>query len=283
MSRTALLDGTLAFFLLAAFALPARRPRPHLRQGPADGRPGPLRRRGCSSAWRPWRIAAGLCFGLAVGTKWSALPFIALFGLMAVLWDASARRAVGEPKPLRSMLRRDAFPAFGSLVGLAGVVYLISWTGWLVHRRRLVAAVGAATAAPRFPFIPDRAALAVALPLRDGVLPHASDGGSPLPVQPVRAGPCWPARSPTGPQDDDQGEHGCEAKRCVREVLGHRHAGALVGRHRRAGLAALALGRRPRLAGRARCSPASRPAGCPGSATATGRSSTSTRSRSCPS
>ncbi|WP_461029439.1 dolichyl-phosphate-mannose--protein mannosyltransferase, partial [Streptomyces sparsus] len=36
----------------------------------------------------------------------------------------------GARRPLRAMLRRDALPAFSSLVPVALVTYLASWTGW---------------------------------------------------------------------------------------------------------------------------------------------------------
>ena len=122
MSRTALLDGILAFFILAAFAC-LLVDRDACRARLALGRP-PLR-------LRPWRLAAGFCLGLAVGTKWSALPFMAAFGLMTVLWDSGARRALGERRPLLTAIRRDAPPAFAALVVLPIAVYLVSWSGYL--------------------------------------------------------------------------------------------------------------------------------------------------------
>src|SRR5699024_11666225 len=42
---------------------------------------------------RWWRLAAGLCFGLAIGTKWSALFFVAAFGLLTVAWGCGMRRS----------------------------------------------------------------------------------------------------------------------------------------------------------------------------------------------
>ncbi len=130
MSRTALLDGILAFFVLAAFgALLVDRDKVHAQVERAleRGRYGERLHFGP----RPWRIAAGVCLGLALGTKWSALLFIAAFGVLTVLWDAGARRSAGEPRPIRGMLRLDAAWAFACLVVLAGGVYLASWSGWL--------------------------------------------------------------------------------------------------------------------------------------------------------
>src|SRR4029079_2120237 len=77
MSRIALLDGFLAFWLLCAVhCLVADRDwaRAKLAQRyettPADvGTFGPVR----GFLLRPWRITAGVCFGLACGTKWSAI------------------------------------------------------------------------------------------------------------------------------------------------------------------------------------------------------------------
>jgi dolichyl-phosphate-mannose--protein O-mannosyl transferase len=83
---------------------------------------------------RPLRILAGLLLGLAVGTKWSALWFIAAFGLLSVAWDASARRRAGVRLWWQGTLVRDALPAFASIVGVAAVTYVASWTSWFTHQ-----------------------------------------------------------------------------------------------------------------------------------------------------
>ncbi|MGN6578128.1 MAG: phospholipid carrier-dependent glycosyltransferase, partial [Nocardioides sp.] len=76
LSRSALLDGFLAFFLLSAVAcLVADRDWGRLRMAklvPTGYRTtvsdwGPVR----GMLWRPWRLAAGVMFGLACGTKWN--------------------------------------------------------------------------------------------------------------------------------------------------------------------------------------------------------------------
>jgi dolichyl-phosphate-mannose--protein O-mannosyl transferase len=138
LSRVALLDGILAFFVVVAFACllvdrdHARRTlAERLHTTPRDER-GRWIGAGPWLGWRPWRIAAGLMLGCALGTKWSALWFIAAFGVMSVLWDAAARRTAGLPQPFTAMLKRDALPAFATLVVLAVVVYLATWTGWFL-------------------------------------------------------------------------------------------------------------------------------------------------------
>lgn len=84
--------------------------------------------------WRPWRLAAGVCFGLACATKWNALFVVAAFGLLTWFWDLGARRAVGAVLTVENALRsiRDAVLAFVTIVVTAVVVYLASWTGWFV-------------------------------------------------------------------------------------------------------------------------------------------------------
>lgn len=121
ISRTALLDGILMFWVLAAFGcliIDRDRARALL----ADGR--------SNLGMRPWRIAAGLCLGAACATKWSGLYYVAAFGLLTVLWDVGARRAAGSQRPWSAMLRRDAIPAFVSIVVVTIATYLVSWIGW---------------------------------------------------------------------------------------------------------------------------------------------------------
>lgn len=138
MSRTALLDSVLMFFVLAAFgcvlvdrdkararlaaALPVDEggvPRP-------DAEVGERLRLGV----RPWRLAAGVFLGLACATKWNGAVYLAAFGLLVVLWDLGARRLAGARRPHLATLRRDVPWAFLSTVPVALGVYLASWTGW---------------------------------------------------------------------------------------------------------------------------------------------------------
>ncbi|MEV1006851.1 phospholipid carrier-dependent glycosyltransferase [Streptomyces sp. NPDC049881] len=138
MSRTALLDLVVMFWLLAAFgALLVDRDKARARLAAAlpEGGDGLLRpdadiARRLGLGARPWRVLAGVCLGLACATKWNGLYVLAAFGIMTVLWDAGARRVAGARAPYRVMLRKDALPAFCSLVPVALAVYLASWAGW---------------------------------------------------------------------------------------------------------------------------------------------------------
>lgn len=134
-SRTSLLDIFLAFWVLAAFgALLADRDRTRARLAQAVAARRRTGRR--VSGWgpwlgvRPWRLAAAVCLGLAVGTKWSGLFFVAAFGLMTVLWDVAARRACGLPGSRVSHLLTQGVPAAVTMLPIGALVYLSSWAGW---------------------------------------------------------------------------------------------------------------------------------------------------------
>jgi dolichyl-phosphate-mannose-protein mannosyltransferase len=138
LSRLALLDIFLAFFVLCAVScLVADRDWGRARMSrlveeghrTTAGDWGPVR----GLLWRPWRLAAGVCFGLALGTKWNALYVLAAFGILVWLWDAGARRSLGVRNARVRALVVDAVPAFGYLVVVALVVYLLTWSGWLLH------------------------------------------------------------------------------------------------------------------------------------------------------
>jgi len=131
MSRTALLDIIVMFWVLAAFGcLVIDRDRSRARIAAAaassladDGGP----RLGI----RWWRGAAGLCLGLACASKWNGIWYIPVFAILTFAWDVGARRAAGYPRPWRGALLRDAswLPVSFGLVPAAA--YVASWTGWI--------------------------------------------------------------------------------------------------------------------------------------------------------
>ena len=99
LSRLALLDIFLAFFILCAvsclvadrdwYRAKMARLVPDQIADPASY--GPVR----GLLFRPWLLASGVCWGLAIGTKWTAIYPLAAFGIMVWLWGAGARRSFG--------------------------------------------------------------------------------------------------------------------------------------------------------------------------------------------
>jgi dolichyl-phosphate-mannose--protein O-mannosyl transferase len=140
MSRTALLDGVLMFFVLAAFGClvvdrdKAREKLAAALPADADGRVRPDAYTAVHTrlGLRPWRLLAGLMLGLAFGTKWNGLYILAAFGLMTVLWDVASRRVAGARRPYAAVVRRDLGWAFLSTVPVALATYLASWIGWIL-------------------------------------------------------------------------------------------------------------------------------------------------------
>jgi dolichyl-phosphate-mannose--protein O-mannosyl transferase len=132
-SRTAILDGILAFFVLCgvgALLVDRDWSRDRYAMWAAD-RDEHGSTRGPRLLWRPWRLVAGLSFGLACGTKWSALFVLAVFGLVTVVWDAQARAVVaGARSAVRGFLV-DAPVALLTIVGTAVVTYVATWGGWI--------------------------------------------------------------------------------------------------------------------------------------------------------
>lgn len=131
-SRTALLDLFLMFFVLLGFwllVIDRDFARARMLALTADGdSSGPL---GPHLGWRPWRLAAGVALGCAMGVKWSGLYALAVFGIMIVVWDIRNRYLARVKYPVRGMLVRDSVPAFMSLVPVAFVVYVLCWSGWI--------------------------------------------------------------------------------------------------------------------------------------------------------
>ena len=132
MSRIALLDGILTFFVLLGVLfviIDRQRTIPVLeKRDPDTPDPfwGPV-------LWRrPWLVAAGAALGAASAVKWSGLYVLAGFGLYVVVTDALARRRAGVVLWPTSAAFRQGPVSFVLLVFPALAVYLVSWTGWLV-------------------------------------------------------------------------------------------------------------------------------------------------------
>lgn len=129
MSRTALLDGVLAVFVVAGAGalLLDRRGSPARTVRALADKP---RRFGAAMWNRPWIIVAGVLLGAGCATKWSGAAFLAVFGLWIVLMDALDRRRAGYRHPWIGTLLTQAPASFVLLVGPALVVYVASFAGW---------------------------------------------------------------------------------------------------------------------------------------------------------
>nr|WP_237774506.1 phospholipid carrier-dependent glycosyltransferase [Actinosynnema sp. ALI-1.44] len=132
MSRMAMLDIFLAFFVLAAFGcVLADRDQTRerlaiaVREGWAtESNYGPR------LGFRWWRLGAGVALGLACGVKWSGVYWVAGFAVLVVLWDVTARRAAGVAHPWLGVVRRDLVPAVWALLLVPVLVYLGTWWAW---------------------------------------------------------------------------------------------------------------------------------------------------------
>jgi len=130
MSRTAMLDIFLMFWLLAAFGCliidrDKRLARLDLPAGSrADGGMALLRR------VRWWRVLAGACIGLACATKWDALWYLPAFASLAIAWDAAAFGRAGLSQPARLALWKAARWVPVSFGIVPAAAYLASYSGW---------------------------------------------------------------------------------------------------------------------------------------------------------
>lgn len=136
MSRIALLDIFQAFFIVTAVACLVA-DRDYFRNRLADhlekaGLTELPHRFGPLLWWRPWRLAAWVAFGLALGVKWNTIYVMAAFGVLCVFWDVGARRLAGAGGMSALGLFVDGIPAAVSMAVLSFGVYLATWTSWLM-------------------------------------------------------------------------------------------------------------------------------------------------------
>jgi dolichyl-phosphate-mannose-protein mannosyltransferase len=137
LSRLALLDIFVAFFLLCGVhCIVADRDWQRARMARLLSEPvtdargwGPVR----GLLLRPWLLLGGVSWGLACGSKWEAAYALGAFGLLSWLWSAGARRSFGVRWPVLRSAVADGIPAFVQLVLVAFLVYVATWTGWLMH------------------------------------------------------------------------------------------------------------------------------------------------------
>jgi dolichyl-phosphate-mannose-protein mannosyltransferase len=134
LSRTAILDIFVMFWVLAAFGLlviDKDRTKAKLEAAALAGAPGDQSGPNLGIRWL--RVAAGACLGAACASKWNGLWFLVAFAGLAIAWDLGARRAAGYERWLPAGLRGDVkwLPLTFGVVPLA--VYTASWTGWFLN------------------------------------------------------------------------------------------------------------------------------------------------------
>lgn len=141
LSRTALLDIFLTFFVVAGFALlvvdrtqaqrrlrtAADALRTQAGLSPEAVIPG----LGPRTGWRPWRWAAIVVLSLSVSVKWSGLWFMAAFLIVSVVWDWVDRYSAGVERWFAGALVRAVPPFVLTLVTLPAV-YITSWLPWFM-------------------------------------------------------------------------------------------------------------------------------------------------------
>ena len=140
MSRVALLDTSLTFFVLLAFLFVLRdreRTMARIAEAAAVRYDGDESATARQTSWgpllwnRPWLIAAGAALGAATAVKWSGAWVLAGLGIYLVVTDALARRRAGVAFwPTDAV--RQGLVTFVLFVPVAVLVYVASWTGWLV-------------------------------------------------------------------------------------------------------------------------------------------------------
>jgi dolichyl-phosphate-mannose-protein mannosyltransferase len=136
MSRTALLDIFVMFWVLAAFAclvVDRDRTREKLATAAATaaaigaGHGSPPPRLGV----RWWRLAAGVCLGLAFAPKWNGIWYVPAFFALTLAWDIGARRAAGlTGRRATGAVLRSAGWRFVTFAVVPLLAYLATWSGW---------------------------------------------------------------------------------------------------------------------------------------------------------
>ena len=128
MSRTALLDGFLTFFVLLAFLFLI------LDQEVSRKITAGMTSRAKGSGVvviRPWLIASGVALGMATAVKWSGLYFLAAFGLYVVISESLLRKRAGDENWLANGIFKQGPITFLNFVPVSLLVYIISWSGWI--------------------------------------------------------------------------------------------------------------------------------------------------------
>lgn len=122
MSRTALLDQTLMFTVLAGFGAIVL-DRDWLRAKLINE----------ERVWfRPWLVVGAVFFGLAIATKWSGLWHLVIGGLLVIFFTARTRISLGQYRPWLRAIWQDTMPWLLPVMIIVLGVYLLTWSGWFL-------------------------------------------------------------------------------------------------------------------------------------------------------
>lgn len=127
LSRTALLDASLTYFLVLGFWLfliDQDKSRLRITRAIKESKNSILR-------FRPWLILAGVALGAASSIKWSGLYLLAGIGLYVVFSESLLRKNSGEQNWLRQGVLFQGSYSFVSLIPAALATYLLTWSGWI--------------------------------------------------------------------------------------------------------------------------------------------------------
>jgi dolichyl-phosphate-mannose-protein mannosyltransferase len=130
LSRTAILDIFVMFWVLAAFGLLVLdRDKTRARLAGAAAA-DPEDARGPNLGIRWLRVLAGVCIGAAIASKWNGLWYLFAFGALAICWDLGARRAAGFREWLPGGMRSELkwLPVW--CLAVPAAVYTLTWSGW---------------------------------------------------------------------------------------------------------------------------------------------------------
>ena len=130
MSRIALLDGFLIFFVLLSILFLLIDVEKSVAR--IDQRLIVESRFGSIYYWHWYRWLAGVSLGVAVSIKWSGLWFLAVVGLIVVLLDIFFRSQLHPKYLIFGHVLKDWWLIFIQLPLTAFLVYLASWTGWFL-------------------------------------------------------------------------------------------------------------------------------------------------------
>ena len=119
-SRIAMLDGIMTTFIVAGFVCLLL----HFRSR-TMGKPFRFA--------RSWLWPAGLFFGLAIATKWSALAFLMVFLSVVVAFEFGLLKPAGAPSRVSVRIASSARGAIQLFVP-AAAAYLTSWAGWFLGK-----------------------------------------------------------------------------------------------------------------------------------------------------